>query len=246
MKVLVAVKVVFDSEDIAVKSDRSLDFSKAKAKISEYDTNAIEVASTLGAESVKVISVGDKLLNDSKVKKNILSRGVDELLFASNDAYQNLEAHQTAKLLAELAKKAEYDLIILGDGSADNMAQQVDVQLACELGVPVVTAVSKIEVLGDSLKLERILDNSTQEVKVSLPAVISVVPDIAQPRIPGMKDILAAGKKPSEEIELSTDGSCSVEELSNLAPEQVDRAQNIEEASDDAIAKFAEALKSRL
>ncbi len=246
MKVLVATKVVLDSEDIAVNSDRSLDYSKSKAKISEYDTNALEVATTLGADSIKVISVGNKLIDDSKVKKNILSRGADELLYASSDAYENLDAHATAKLLAELANKADgFDLIILGDGSADHMAQQVDVQLARELSLPLVTAVSKIEVEGDALKLERILEDRTQVVKVALPAVVSVVPDVAQARIPGMKDILAAGKKPNEKVELG-EVSNSIEEISRLAPEQVDRAQNVSEANEDSIAQFVEALKARI
>ena len=246
MKVLVATKVVLDSEDIAVNSDRSLDYSKAKAKISEYDTNALEVATTLGADSIKVISVGNKLIDDSKVKKNILSRGADELLYASSDAYENLDAHATAKLLAELANKADgFDLIILGDGSADHMAQQVDVQLARELSLPLVTAVSKIEVEGDALKLERILEDRTQVVKVALPAVVSVVPDVAQARIPGMKDILAAGKKPNEKVELG-EVSNSIEEISRLASEQVDRAQNVSEANEDSITQFVEALKTRI
>lgn len=49
MKIVVAVKVVPDDQDIFVSPDRSLDYSKAKPKISEYDKNALEAAAQFAA-----------------------------------------------------------------------------------------------------------------------------------------------------------------------------------------------------
>lgn len=92
-----------------------------------------------------------------------------------------------------------FDLILCGDGSADEYAQQVDVQLAARLGVPSVNAVTAIKAEGDSMVVERTLEDVVEEVEVPLPAVIAVTPDVATPRIPGMKDILAAGKKPMDD-----------------------------------------------
>ena len=63
---------------------------------------------------------------------------------------------------------------------------QVDVQLACELGVPVVTSAVRITVDGATAEVERVLEDEVQTVQVSLPAVVSVTPDIALPRIPGL------------------------------------------------------------
>ena len=80
-----------------------------------------------------------------------------------------------------------------------------------------------------------------------MPAVVSVAPDIALPRIPGMKDILAAGKKPMNVAGAEGAYESSIEVVSCLAPKQADRKHEILEASaDGAIQQFAAALKAAL
>ena len=84
-------------------------------------------------------------------------------------------------------------------------------------------------------------------MRVPLPAVVSVTPDVAVPRIPGMKDILAAGKKPMDVSGAA--GACerALETVSCVAPEQADRKLEILDASaDGAVAQFAVALKAAL
>ena len=178
----------------------------------------------------------------------MLARGVDELFMAADDACANMDARATAEALAALVGKVgAFDLILCGDGSADNYAQQVDVQLAAKLGLPVVNGATKIEAQGSSLIVERTLEDVVETVEVPLPAVVSVSPDIALPRIPGMKDILAAGKKPMNVAgaEAAVDGAIDV--VSCKAPDQADRKLEILDASaDGAIEQFAAALKAAL
>ena len=248
MKIIVPVKIVPDDQDIQVAADGSLDYSKAKPTISTYDLNAIEAAAQLaGADgSVVVISVGPKSIDDSKTKKGILARGVSELYMAADDSLAGLDAFATASALAALvAEVGEYDLILCGDGSADNYAQQTDVQLACRLGLPVVNAACKIEAADGGIKVESVLEDTVETVICPLPAVVSVCPDIAVPRIPGMKDILAAGKKPMHAVAAAAEPS-AIEVLEVKAPEQADRKQEIMDASDDNIAKFVAAIKATL
>ncbi|MFR8046463.1 MAG: electron transfer flavoprotein [Eggerthella lenta] len=249
MNIVVCCKVVPDDQDIQVAADGTLDYSKAKPIVSAYDLNAIEAAAQL-ADGGRVVAVtaGPADIDDSKLKKNILARGVDELYMTADDACKGLDAHAAAAALADLVAKAgEYDLIVCGDGSADNYAQQVDVQLADALGLPVVTAVSAVSVEGAVATCDRMLETQLQTVQVDLPAVISVVPDIALPRIPGMKDILAAGKKPMNVAGADGAYESSIEVASCLAPKQADRKREILEASaDGAIEQFAAALKAAL
>ena len=166
----------------------------------------------------------------------------------ADDACADLDAHATAAMLARLVDGLDAaDLIVCGDGSADNYAQQVDVQLADALGLPVVTAVSAVSVEGAVATCDRMLETQLQTVQVDLPAMISVVPDIALPRIPGMKDILAAGKKPMNVAGADGAYESSIEVASCLAPKQADRKREILEASaDGAIEQFAAALKAAL
>lgn len=252
MKIIVACKILPDSQDVQIMADGALDCSKAHQVVSDYDLNAIEAAVQLAAadegSTVVAVSAGDKKIDDSKVKKGVLARGVDELYLAADDALADMDARATAATLADLiAEAGEFDVVVCGDGSADNYAQQVDVQLAAKLGLPVVTAAAKITARDGVLEVERMLEDVVEVVEVPLPAVVSVVPDIAAPSIPGMKDILAAGKKPMHVTDVDAPCENAVETVSILAPEQVQRKVEILDASEDgAIEQFVAALKSAL
>lgn len=252
MNIVAAFKVVPDDQDIQVASDRSLDYSKAKNTVSAYDLNALEAAAQLAAaepgSKVVAVSAGPASIDDSKLKKNVLARGVDELYLTADDACANLDANATAAALAELLSKVgAWDVVLCGDGSADNYAQQVDVQLAARLGVPVVNGATRIAAKGGALEVERTLEDVVETVEVPLPAVVSVAPDIAEPRIPGMKDILAAGKKPMNVAAADASFDAKVEVVSCQAPEQAERKLEIMDASEDgAIERFAAALKAAL
>jgi len=166
----------------------------------------------------------------------------------ADDACADLDAHATAAMLARLVDGLDAaDLIVCGDGSADNYAQQVDVQLAARLGLPSVNGATKIEAGSGSVTVERTLEDVVEVVEAPLPCVVSVAPDIALPRIPGMKDILAAGKKPMNVAGADGAYESSIEVASCKAPEQAERKLEVMDASEDgAIEKFAAALKAAL
>ena len=166
----------------------------------------------------------------------------------ADDACKGLDARATAVALAELVSKVgDFDVVLCGDGSADNYAQQVDVQLAAKLGLPVVTAATKITAKDGALEVERTLEDVVEVVEVPLPAVVSVAPDIALPRIPGMKDILAAGKKPSSVNAASDVEAAVVDVVETKAPQQAERKMEMLDASVDGdLEKFAAALKAAL
>ena len=252
MNIVAAFKVVPDDQDIQVSADGTLDYSKAKNTVSAYDLNAIEAAVQLASahadSKVVCVSVADAKADDSKLKKGILARGGDGLGMIADDACADLDAHATAAMLARLVDGLDAaDLIVCGDGSADNYAQQVDVQLAAKLGLPVVTAATKITAKDGALEVERTLEDVVEVVEAPLPCVVSVAPDIALPRIPGMKDILAAGKKPMGVAGADGAYESALEVLSCKAPEQAERKLEVMDASEDgAIEKFAAALKAAL
>lgn len=250
MRIVAAFKVVPDDQDIQVSADGTLDYSKAKGIVSTYDLNALEAAVRLATENegstVVAMSAGPAALDDSKTKKNVLARGMEELYLAADDAYADMDARATAEALASLVARTQgFDVIVCGGGSADVYAQQVDVQLAAKLGIPVVNGATKITAQGSSLLVERTLEDVVETVEVSLPCIVSVSPDIAIPRIPGMKDILAAGKKPMQVQGAEAQIEASIHTLSCLAPKQADRKQEVWEAcADGAIKQFADALRA--
>jgi electron transfer flavoprotein beta subunit len=254
LKIIVCYKLVPNEQDIIIKSDRTLDFSKAEWKIGEYDFNAIEagmqISESVNAE-VSAISIGQQIsINNSKLKKAALSRGPNNLYLIADDALAEADCYSTAAVLASMVRKiGDVDLVLCGEGSGDIYAQQVGTVLGQMLGFATLNAISNLITIGeDRLCVERSLENEIEVLEVDLPAVLSVTADINRARIPSLKDIMAAGKKPVTMWTL--EDVCTVEKrktaiLSTLAPEETDRKNIIiEDDSPENIDKFFDLLFS--
>jgi len=200
--ILSCYKWVVDEAYIRSGSGGALDLSMADYKISDYDKNAIEEAMLLSEKyhgSTAVITVG--LPDDTKGVKDALSRGPEKAYFINDSSFADLDPEQTATLLAAaISTSISCDIIICGEGSSDLYAQQVGPRLAEKLGIPCLCYVQKVELDGSRLVAERKTDEGIEVVAVELPVLLTVVPDINTPRLPGLRDTLAAGKKPVVEF----------------------------------------------
>ncbi|HEY4467942.1 MAG TPA: electron transfer flavoprotein FixA [Klebsiella sp.] len=253
MKIITCYKCVPDEQDIVVNhADGSLDFSKADGKISQYDLNAIEAACQLkqqaGDAQVIALSVGGKALTNAKGRKDVLSRGPDELVVVIDDQFEQALPQQTAAALAAAAKKSGFDLILCGDGSSDLYAQQVSLLVGETLNIAVINGVSKILSLTEStLTVERELENEIETLSIPLPAVVAVSTDINSPQIPSMKAILGAAKKPVQVWSAADIGFSAGEAWSTqtvAAPKQRERQRIVIEGDgEDQIAAFAASLR---
>lgn len=253
MKIITCYKCVPDEQDIAINNaDGSLDFSKADAKISQYDLNAIEAACQLKQQAadaqVIAMSVGGKALTNVKGRKDVLSRGPDELVVVIDDQFEHALPQHTAAALAAAAQKSGFDLILCGDGSSDLYAQQVSLLVGETLGIPAVNGVSKILSLTDNtLTVERELEDETETLAIPLPAVVAVSTDINTPQIPSMKAILGAAKKPVQvwspaDIGFTAQKSTSSQQVA--APKQRERQRIIIEGDgEEQVAKFVDHLR---
>lgn len=253
MNVLACYKVVYEEQDIVVGPDGKLSFDRAEIKPSLYDLNAIEEGSRIAAATggtLKGVTVGDKKVDDGKLKKGVLSRGPEEIFLVMDDSLADTDTNQTATALAAAAKKIGFDLILCGEGSSDYYSQQVGIQLGEILGLPVINAVSKITVEGDKIIAERSLESDVEVLEIPTPAVICVTSDINEPKVPSMKDILAAGKKPVTVFspgDLGVSLEPKVEKISVQAPKAADRKLIIIEGdADDKVAELFEHIKQEL
>ncbi|QHD93716.1 electron transfer flavoprotein FixA [Proteus terrae subsp. cibarius] len=256
MNIITCYKSVPDEQDITVNSaDSSLDFSRANTKISQYDLNAIEAANQLKSQldgiQITAMSVGGKALTNAKARKDVLSRGADELVVVVDDQFEASLPYQTAVALAAAATKKGYDLILCGDGSVDLSSQQVSLLVGELLNVPAINGINKIVSLSnDSITVERELENEIETLTIPLPAVIAVSTDINTPQIPSMKAILGAAKKPVQQwsvADLGLDAITARSEQKVAAPKQKVRQRIIIEGDgDDQIAELAEHLRKIL
>jgi len=205
-KILVCYKWTLDEQDIKINAEnQSLDTSRAKYTISEYDKNAVEEATLqmeMNSANVDVLTFGNSKVKQSL--KDVLSRGPEQAFYIADDLADSADAYVTANVLAAFIRKhGPYDLVVCGEGSSDAYNQQIAPRLGALLDIPAITYVCNLEMDGSTVRATRKPTDCTEVATVSGPAVISVLPEINKPRIPSLKQVLGAAKKPSTEIKLA-------------------------------------------
>jgi electron transfer flavoprotein beta subunit len=241
MKVVTCYKLVPDTDGIKVNGNRTLDVKAAEWGIGQYDLNAVEAAAKIveanPGSSLIALTVGGSITENTKQRKSILSRGPQELKVVKDDAYETADCFAIASTLAAAVRKiGDVDLVVCGEGSGDIYAQQTGSVLGALLGWNTVNAVNAVEAKDGKLVVGRGLEDGTETLEVSFPAVISVTGDINVPRLASMRDILQAGKKPFEiwspaDVEASAESKTVTESV--LAPEETDRLKVIGKADDE-------------
>jgi electron transfer flavoprotein beta subunit len=206
MKICVCVKQVPDSwaEKKLSASDNTLDRDSADRVVNELDEYAVEEALKIteaGGGEVVILSVGPEAAVDS-VRKAI-SMGATAGIHVTDPALHGSDAVATSLVLATVLESRGFDLIMFGCESTDARMSVVPAMVAGRLGLPQMTFANKVEVSGSSLTIHRQTDSGYDEVTSSLPAVVSVVEKINEPRYPSFKNIMAAKKAPLETLTLA-------------------------------------------
>lgn len=201
MKIAVCVKRVPDTETrVKISGDgTSVDEAGVKFILNPYDEFAIEEAlqrrDKAGAGEVVVISLGADAAQETM--RTCLAMGADRgvLLQASPIPADGLAV---AKALAAELKDGGYDLILFGKIAVDDYNHAVGTMVAELLGMPCVSAATKLEIDGTKGTAEREVEGGVEVVEFSLPAVVTCDKGLNTPRYPALKGIMAAKKKPIE------------------------------------------------
>jgi len=129
--------------------------------------------------------------------RNCLALGVDDAYLLTDDLFTGSDPQATGRILAAgLKKMGDCDLVLAGKQAIDSDSAQVPAAVAAHLNLPQVMFVKKFESIGDDkATVFRITEDGYDAVEVNLPAVISVVKEINEPRLPSLKGKMAAKKK---------------------------------------------------
>lgn len=198
MKIAVCLKRVPDM-DVRFKiapSGKAVDETGLKFDISDFDGYAVEAAlqikEKLNAGEVVVISLGGDVVQETLRKA--MSMGADRAVQLKHDGAP-VDSFAVATALAAELKDGGYDLIMFGRMSIDTAHGAVGAIAAELLGLPCVTAISKLEFDGRTAKMRRELEGAYELVECAIPAVVTIDEGIARPRYPSLKGIMAAKKK---------------------------------------------------
>ncbi len=203
MKIAVCVKQVPDTwaEKKLRSDDSTLDREAADGVMNELDEYAVEEALKLqeahGGE-ITIITMGPERAGETVRKA--LSMGADAAVHLVDDSLHGSDALATSYALATILTGRDFDLVFFGSESTDARMSVVPAMVAERLGVAQLTFAQKVDVDGTSVTIQRVTDYGFETVVANMPAVVSVVEKINEPRYPSFKGIMAAKKKPVETL----------------------------------------------
>ncbi len=214
MHIIVSIKQVPGSNEVKIDPETyTLMRSGVEAVINPFDTYAIEEA----------VRIKERLADDSKVTvitmgppqaeealREAISLGCDDGILVSDRAFAGSDTLATSYTLAKAIEKiGDFGLILCGKQAMDGDTAQVGPGIAEKLRIPFITFVSKIEELEQrKIKVQRLLEEDHEVIVSRLPALITVVKEINEPRIASLK-----GRMRAKKAELKTWGAADLDTM---------------------------------
>jgi electron transfer flavoprotein beta subunit len=202
--------------------DLRLERRKEDAIINPFDEYTIEEGlrqqEKHGGETI-VLCMGPATASDTIRKA--LAMGADRGVLVSDPALAGSDAVATARVLAAALHRIGFDLALFGSAAADAYGGVVPSATAEFAGLPLLSFASKLDIESDTAKIQTAAEIGYKVAEAPLPALVSVVKAINEPRYPSMKGIMQSKKKPIDTLTLADLG---------IAPDTVGTAASGEKA----------------
>lgn len=192
---VVLVKQVPDTKRItgqAMNEDGTVNRAALPAIFNPEDLNALELALDIKDRfggTVTVMTMG--LPAAANVLREGLYRGADQAILVTDRGCAASDTLATSYILSCGVKKLNADIVLCGRQAIDGDTAQVGPQLAEKLNLPQITYVEELVSLdGKSIVVKRNLGNGWQEVKATLPVLLTVLDTANEPRVPAAKRLM--------------------------------------------------------
>ena len=193
MNIVVCVKQVPDTTVVKIDPKTgTLIRDGVPSIINPEDKHALEAALQLKeAHGGKVTVVSMGLPMAKAALREALCMGADEAILLTDRALGGADTLATSKSLAGVIKKLDYDIVFAGRQAIDGDTAQVGPEIAEHLNIPQVTYVQDVKVEGDSLIVNRALEDGHQIVKVKTPCLLTAIETLNEPRYMNVANIFA-------------------------------------------------------
>ncbi len=202
MKIVVCIKQVPDTTDVKINPETNTLIREGVASIiNPFDMYAIEEAVRLkerfGGEAI-VVTMGPPQAADAL--REALSLGIDRAIHLSDRAFAGSDTWATSLILAKAIEKiGGCDLVICGKQASDGDTAQVGPGIAAHINLPQATYVRRIDTVHldtdpKMMVVERLLEEGYEIIELKLPALITVVKEINEPRLPSLRGKMSARK----------------------------------------------------
>ena len=216
MNIIVCIKQVPNTTDVKINPEtNTLIREGVESVINPFDTYAIEEGIRLKDKfggKTTVISMGPPQAEEAL--REAISLGCDEGILVTDRRFAGSDTWATSYTLSQAIRKVKvFDIIICGKQASDGDTAQVGPGISTHLNIPQVTYVRKIEeISGNKARVERLTEEGFEIIEIELPALITVVKEINEPRLPSLK-----GKMRAKKIEIvkwnADDISCNVNDI---------------------------------
>ena len=196
MNIIVCIKQVPETTSVRINPEtNTLIREGVKSIINPFDMYAIEEGVRLKERfggKVTIVTMGPPQADGAL--REAISMGADEGILVCDRAFAGSDTWATSYTLSGAIKKiGTFDLIICGKQASDGDTAQVGPGISTHLNIPQVTYVKKVEEATDKLmRLERMLEEGYEIIETPLPALLTVVKEINEPRIPSLKGMMRA------------------------------------------------------
>jgi electron transfer flavoprotein alpha/beta subunit len=197
MEIVVCVKQVPDTTEVKIDPvTNTLVRQGVPSIVNPFDKFALEIALQLKDKhggKVTVISMGPPQAKDAL--KECLAMGADQAVLLSDRAFGGADTLATSYTLAAAVKKlGQVDLILCGKQAIDGDTAQVGPEMAEHLGMTQVTYAASLEIDGDKLTVQREQDEGYDVIATRLPAVVTIIKTLIEPRYPTVKGTMRANR----------------------------------------------------
>ena len=196
---VVLIKQVPDTKRItgdAMNEDGTVNRAALPAIFNPEDLNALELAVQIKDKfggKVTVITMG--LPAAASVLRDSLFRGADDAILITDLRCAASDTLATSYILSCAVRKVDYDIVLCGRQAIDGDTAQVGPQLAEKLGIPQITYVEELtELDGKTITARRNIRAGWQQVKTSLPVLLTVTGDANEPRVAAAKKMMRCKK----------------------------------------------------
>jgi electron transfer flavoprotein beta subunit len=196
LKIVACIKQVPDSEAKVKAEDGKVTWGDAPLVINPFDEYAVEGAlqqKEATGGTVTALCIGPESAREAL--KHALAMGADDAILVSDAVLNELDTVGAARVLAAAIQKiGGVEMAVFGRQTLDNGAGLTPAQTARVLGWPMLGLAGQIKVQDGSVTVDRVIEEGRQTVSAKLPAVLSVVQSIGEPRYPSFMGIRKASK----------------------------------------------------
>jgi electron transfer flavoprotein beta subunit len=206
MKILVPTKRVPDTDQkiVATPDGSRVAIEHIPFIINPFDAIAVEEAVRISeqqGDSVEVVAVGIGTDGYEQQLRTALAMGAARAMHVMCD--ESLDPWNAARILVAVVERERPDLVLMGKQAVDDDANQTGQFLAALLDWPQATFASRLELLGDKIRVDRETDYGIETLRLPLPAVVTTDLRLNEPRYASMAGIMKARKKPLDVINAS-------------------------------------------